>query len=222
MKNFIKKYPKRIIISALVILLVAIVGTVNNYRTYRELNGDLDSYFILDGYGKRTVSKPTMELLQAIYTDDVIMVATEGVYYKKINLILPNMNDKGYKNATLTTDKECYKHDETVVATLNNRKSYYAEFVVNGYVLQGKYDAGVWYTLHTGQINQGENPEVLRLEKGEAYNVEIPLEYISEEHDEPIKLKDGNYRIGLLITHKANEYSKKTIDVWAVCEFKIR
>ena len=38
MKNFIKKYPKRIIITALVVLLIAIVGTVNNYRTYRDEN----------------------------------------------------------------------------------------------------------------------------------------------------------------------------------------
>ena len=37
MKNFIKKYPKRIIITALVVLLIAVIGTVNNYRTYWDM-----------------------------------------------------------------------------------------------------------------------------------------------------------------------------------------
>ena len=34
MKKFIMKYPKRIITAFLVVLLIAVIGTANNYPTY--------------------------------------------------------------------------------------------------------------------------------------------------------------------------------------------
>ena len=63
---------------------------------------------------------------------------------------------------------------------------------------------------------------MVHIAKGENYSDYIPLEYVSEIHNEPVKLKKGSYRIGLVITHRANESSKNTVDVWALCEFEIK
>ncbi len=66
MKNIINKYPKRIIITALVVLLIAIIGTVNNYPTY---SGRSDK--------PRDITRSTFKYLEGIYGEGNIFYAED-------------------------------------------------------------------------------------------------------------------------------------------------
>lgn len=227
MKNFIKKYPKRIIIIALVVLLIAVIGIVNNYGTYSKyaaFNNSFEEHpFKPVNEKKKFFDEEMVEVLQELYSDEELTIKADGVYYKHIRLAPGrNINDISYTNSILYTDKEQYDNDETLVLTLDNVNSYYVEFYENDFVMQCNVD-NTWYTVRSGMINKLEQAgELVHIAKGENYSVDIPLEYVSEIHNEPVKLKKGSYRIGLLITHRANEYSKNTVDVWALCEFEIK
>jgi len=231
MKNFIKKYPKRIIITALIVLLIAIVGTVNNYRTYRMETAENYYLELVNGrYEMRVVHKRAMEVLKSVYRDEPIVIKPHGagVYYKDINLVEPVGNRPGYNyiyglsghiSASISTDKEKYKFDETVTVTILNDAALWVDLDVDNYILQGLLDGGAWFRLRTGKLGDETNDEPLRLARGEQYSFEIPLEYICEEHNDPVKLGKGKYRVAVRLV---DAHAKFGHWEWAICEFEIK
>ena len=78
MKNFIKKYPKRIIFTALIVLLIAVIGTVNNYHTYRDVRekehylDDIIVEFMREIYGDITIKNYGYGYTQLYYNGELL------------------------------------------------------------------------------------------------------------------------------------------------------
>lgn len=195
MKTIFRKYPKRIFITVLVVLLIAVVGTVNNYRTYRH-----DAEF-------RHADKTTVRFLQKIYSDKELDLNTTGIYYGDINLE-PNRKLIGYRNVVMELDAREYRYDDTVLVSVVNEKSVYAEFYSGEYILQYQSSGQKWFTVNAGaQISENE---LIRCAKDESYEFKVPLEYTIGSSSEPVKLKKGRYRICIEITTQTRENAETT------------
>ena len=98
MKNFIKKYPKRIIITALVVLLIAVIGTVNNYRTYWDMR-EKEHY----------LDDETVEFMREIYGDITIEsnddIRGSSLYYRNMPLVTSVARADMKKLVKISTDK---------------------------------------------------------------------------------------------------------------------
>lgn len=219
MKSFFRKYPKRIVISLLVILLIAIIGTVNNYSTYRSSH-----YTIRQGgrdierFVDEAVVKRVMKRLDDIYPAEDLAVKRGGhIYYKDIDL-QPSIGSSNWC-VELTLDAEEYRYNDTVTVSVKNANAEYVEFYADSYILQMQLNG--WYSLHTGSFAEKSEETLIHLENGESYTFEIPLEYISEVKDEPVKLEKGEYRICI---YAANAYMRTGYlsHNWYICEFEIK
>ena len=223
MKRFFRKYPKRILITLLVVLLVAIIGTVNNYSTYRSSTYTIR---VRDRTGDRTVEravdetlvKRVMKRLDDIYPAEDLAVKKEGhFYYKDIDL-QPSIGSSNWC-VELTLDAEEYRYNDTVTVTVKNANAKYVELYADSYILQMQLNG--WYSLHTGSFAEKSDETLIHLENGESYTFEIPLEYISEVKEGPIKLEKGEYRICI---YAANAYMRTGYlsHNWYTCEFEIK
>ena len=200
MKNFIKKYPKRIITAFLVILLIAVVGTVNNYPTY-------------GGYANkpREITKRTFKYLEDIYGEGNIFYAEDvptwfadkvrysGVYYKAAEdhyIYLVNKGEEGMQDyaSAMNTNQDTYSHDDTVVFKIEQFGEGKIEFDSKTYMLEVLRN-GKWYCIHTGEIEESLTGEYIELSTGENWEFSIKLAEVREVNDEPIRLQRGKYRL---------------------------
>jgi len=212
MKNFIKKYPKRIFISALVVLLIAIVGTVNNYRTYRTSGIDEKLYNLLvDAYGTAEIEVKKRGEVYAIFDE-----LNRYEVYPDYVTVHKNLTRVDFE---LNDDK--FSADDTLMCTVTNINYNYVEVYLNQYKVQINYD-GKWYTLRPGYFEEGEHSESIRLQRGESYEFSVPLEYISEYTDEPVKLMKSKYRICTLVALKSDREDIEPAKSWLGCEFEIK
>lgn len=232
MKNFLKKYPKRIITAFLVVLLIAVVGTVNNYPTY-------------GGYGNkpRDITRGTFKYLEDIYGEGTIFYAEDvptwyadkmacsGVYYKAAEDRYIYLVGKGKdwireQRTNMTLDKYRYSKSDTVVAQLHPYFGGKLEFYSNEYVLEVVRN-GIWYCVHTGEIGEDIAGELIELNDDEHYEFSVDLSEVREVSDEPIRLKKGRYRLSKPATIKKTIYvDGKEINkvrlIYFSCEFTIR
>lgn len=219
MKNFFRKYPKRILITLLVVLLVAIIGTVNNYSTYRSSH-----YTIRQGgrdierFVDEAVVKRVMKRLDDIYPAEYLAVKRGGHIYNKDIDLQPSIGSSNWC-VELTLDAEEYRYNDTVTVTVKNANAEYIELYADSYILQMQLNG--WYSLHTGRFAEKSDETLIHLENGESYTFEIPLEYISEVKDGPVKLEKGEYRICI---YAANAYMRTGYlsHNWYICEFEIK
>ena len=210
MKNFMKKYPKRLITALLVVLLIAVVGTVNNYRTYRTFGIDEKLY----------------NFLIEIYSD--VDVKNDGCIYANFDElkrceIYPDYVTvrENLSKVNLTLNDDEFSADDTLTVTITNLKYNYVEVYKNLYKVQFYYD-GEWYTLRRGEFVTDEQREIIRLKKGESYEFAVPLEYISEFTDESVKMLKGKYRICTQVELKSDREDIGPVKTWLGCEFEIK
>lgn len=210
MKKFIKKYPKRIITAFLIVLLIAVVGTFNNYKTYHYILSD-ECYF----------DDTIVEFMRKIYGEITVSKAT--VRYGGTSLLTGNYrNSHGSALVEMRLDSDIYAPDDTLKVTLENKCMNDIQFY------KGKYNLSIcsdndrrWFLVHSGYINSEYN-EVITLKSVESYVYEIPLNSVREVSDEPITLINGKYaiRVPLFILAKPGEGN--TEDGALTCEFKIK
>ncbi len=199
MKSFIKKYPKRIFISALIVLLIAIVGTVNNYPTYSG-----------SGNKPREISRRTVKYLESIYGEGNIYRAADvpswyadfppisGLYYKAADDKYIYLVGRGGGSWPLKTDKEKYARDDSIVVTITYPYSD-IEFDSKVYTLEKQID-GMWCCIHPDVLM--EAGEVVSLSKGDSWEFSLRLDEAVRVCEEPIRLKRGRYRLSKSITSK--------------------
>jgi len=174
MKNFIKKYPKRIFISALVVLLIAIVGTVNNYRTYRTSGIDEKLYNLLvDAYGTAEIEVKKRGEVYAIFDE-----LNRYEVYPDYVTVHKNLTRVDFE---LNDDK--FSADDTLMCTVTNINYNYVEVYLNQYKVQINYD-GKWYTLRPGYFEEGEvcvtGPSMMKC----YFNSPEETENIMRKHDD--------------------------------------
>jgi len=232
MKNFLKKYPKRVITAFLVVLLIAVVGTVNNYPTY-------------GGYGNkpRDITRSTFKYLEDIYGEGTIFYAEDvptwyadkmshsGVYYKAAEDRYIYLVGKGKdwireQRTNMTLDKYRYSKNDTIVAQLHPYFGGNVEFNSNEYILEFVQN-GIWYCVHTGEIGDDITGELIELKHNGRWEFSIDLSAVREVSDEPIRLQRGRYRLTKPATLKRIEYyDGKRINkvrlIYFSCEFTIR
>ncbi len=232
MKNFIRKYPKMIITAFLVVLLIAIVGTVNNYPTY------------FGGPNNETARLRTVNYLEEIYGAGTIFYAEDvptwyademhysGVYYKAAEDRYIYLNGKGEGKrgdyaATINTDKDRYSHDDTVSVKIEQYGEGKLEFDSEEYVLEVVQN-GIWYCVHTGEIGEAAAGELIELNQGESWEFSFDLSKVREVSDEPIKLKKGRYRLSKraalkrAIPYGEGKEINRVGKIIISCEFEIR
>ena len=233
MKNFIKKYPKRVITAFLVVLLIAVIGTVNNYPTY-------------GGYGNKPkeATRKTFKYLEDIYGEGNIFYAEDvptwfadkvrysGVYYKAAEdhyIYLVNKGEEGMQDyaGAMNTNQDTYSHDDTVIFKIEQFGEGKIEFDSKTYMLEVLRN-GKWYCVHTGRI--GENPadELIELDVGESWEFSVKLSEVREVSDEQIKLKRGKYRLTKpatlkrVIPYGAEMEINRVTKILISCEFEIK
>ena len=215
MKNFIKKYPKRIIITALVVLLIAVIGTVNNYRTYWDMR-EKEHY----------LEDETVEFMREIYGDITIEsnddIRGSSLYYRNMPLVTSVARADMKKLVKISTDRSKYFPDDILKVKIENKVMNDIEFYTGKYLLQIRLEENRWYTVHSGVINAEEVGELIKLKAGEAYEIEIPLNSVREVSDEPITLIPGRYRFSkpVYVLNSAEDESAE--DAWLSCEFEIK
>ena len=233
MKNFIKKYPKRIITAFLVILLIAVVGTVNNYPTY-------------GGYANkpREITKRTFKYLEDIYGEGSVFYAEDvptwfadkvrynGVYYKAADdryIYLVNKGEEGMQDyaGAMNTNQDTYSRDDTVVLKIEQFGEGKIEFDSNTYMLEILRN-GKWYCIHTGEIEESLTGEYIELSTGENWEFSIKLAEVREVSDEPIRLKRGKYRLTKtaklkrVIPYGDGKEINRVTKILISCEFDIK
>ncbi len=212
MKNFIRKYPKRIFITALIVLLIAIVGTVNNYKTYRTSGVDEKLHNLLvDVYGTAEIKVKKSGEVYAIFDE-----LNRYEIYPDYVTVRKNLTRVDFE---LNDDK--FSADDTMMCTVTNLTYNYVEVYLEQYKVQINYD-GKWYTLRPGYFAEGEHRESIKLQRGESYEFSVPLEYISEFTAEPVKLINGKYRICTLVELKSDRTDLEPAKSWLGCEFEIK
>ena len=197
MKNFLKKYPKRIITAFLVVLLIAVVGTANNYKTYGKT--DPEHY----------LSEEIVEFMREIY-GDITIVNTgwySDLYYGEMNLKSREWYRKNNieRLITIEIDSDEYAPDGTVKVKIDNKMLDDVDFYKGKYVLEKCFD-GAWYIVHSGKIGN-ESHDLISLHDGESYEFEIPLNSVREVSDEPLTLIKGEYRM-IIPVYVLNEPEK--------------
>lgn len=210
MKNIFRKYPKRITAAMLVILLVAVIGTVNNYRTYRNA-------------GKPVIylAEETVEYMNEIYGGVLIEsgAGRSSLSYNGIELEANLTFTDLSKVASFTADAESYAPGDTVTVTLENKEIHNMEFYSGKYLMQVMMEDR-WFTIHTGEINKDEFGEWTKLSAGESFVFDVPLSSIREVSDEAITLRAGEYRLCKEVTLKTRT-DVNIASTWLACEFEI-
>ena len=215
MKNFIKKYPKRIIITALVVLLIAVIGTVNNYRTYWDMR-EKEHY----------LDDETVEFMREIYGDITVKnhdsVRSSTLYYGNMSLETNVERADMKKLVKISTGKSKYSPDDILKVKIENKVMNDIEFYTDKYLLQIRLKDNRWFTVHSGVINAEEVGELIKLKAGEAYEIEIPLNSVREVSDKPLTLISGRYRFSkpVYVLNSAEDESAE--DTWLSCEFEIK
>lgn len=219
MKNFIKKYPKRVITAALAVLLIAVIGTVNNYETYR---GD-----------HKLITGRTMKYLESIYGEGKVLVKTEiptiskmgaNVYYDaggEYVPIDPNIKIGELKGiAYMKTDKDVYSHSETVVVTLKKLGTSKLEFDSGKYILQVLRDDR-WYNLPMGEACVPES-EIVEIDGRGDWEFSVKLDEINGRGEQSIKLKKGRYRICKEVVLTPGNSYESVLNTNIFCRFEIK
>ena len=218
MKNFIEKYPKRIIITALVVLLIAIVGTVNNYRTYRKGVPTADSIqyideniveFLNDIYGKVT-AKSDYGYTHLFYCGKSLTTGGRGTGISE-------------KFMEVKIDGDSYANDDTISVTIENKLFSNICFYTGKYMLQ-IYDGASerYYDVYGGVTAVADKGELVKLQTGETYENKIELSSLKNLRKKPITLIPGSYRLSIPVFVNNNpEYSDEE-DNWFTFEFDIK
>lgn len=198
MKNIIKKYPKRFITIAAVILLAAVCGTLYNYAVYRN---------------------SPYAYMHEIYGSEGLSLKSTGAVYYKNHWLQREIWVSRPKQAALTIDSESYEPDGVIHVKLENKDYSNIEFYSGQYLLQVKLD-DEWYIIHTGEINKDARGELTQLARGESCEFDIALDSIREVGEEEIKLRKGKYRLckKIKIIYESRE---KHGEAWLGCEFEV-
>lgn len=229
MKNFIKKYPKRIIITALVVLLIAIIGTVNNYRTYRDEN---ETRITERYYVRQYIDKDMLDFMVEIYGEDELSFEyrfdTEELYLKSTGKSLEtyvqtsypyNVSEKLFK---MSLGRESYSSSDTVTVKLENKMLNDVSFYGGKYLLQIHEKNYRWFDINNSAFNNDEYEDLICLRKGESYEFEIPLNSFFGADGEPIELIPGEYKVAMLFFVLNDPKDTNNEDRWITCEFDIK
>jgi len=216
MKNFIKKYPKRIFISALVVLLVAVIGTVNNYQTYRDVRekehylDDIIVEFMREIYGDITIKNYGYGYTQLYYNGEFL---GKSVWFR---------NDSS-KLLDVKIDSDSYASDDTITVTVENKLLNDISFYTGKYRLWIYTEVDERYYDVYGGITAVKNKgELICLNKGESYENKIQLDSLKNSSDKPINLIPGSYRLSIpLFVNNNPEFSDEEDD-WFTFKFEIK
>lgn len=216
MKNFIKKYPKRMITALLVVLLIAVIGTANNYPTYGSV-----------GEPKYHTDE-LVEFLHEIYGN--ISEKYNNLFYKETNLETriweAKFSDKFFE---MKIDRDIYSCNDTITVTVENKMFNDVSFYERDFMLQiamafrePYYDGYRYFDVYGGACPVRDKGELISLNEGETCELEIQLGSLDNVNGKPITLIEGYYRLSIPFYVYGNpEYSDKG-DSWLICEFKIK
>ena len=218
MKDIIKKYPKRIIVTALIVLLIAVMGTVNNYRTYRKRVPSADNIQYIDEY--------IVEFLNEIY-GKVTAESDFGytmLYYSGENLAT-RVHDTGIseKFMEVKINGNSYANDDSITVTIENKLFSDVSFYTGKYMLQ-IYDGASerYYDVYGGVTAVRDKGELVRLKTGEIYENKIALSSLKNLRKKPINLIPGTYRLSIPFFVNNNPEYNDEEDNWFKFEFDIK
>jgi len=218
MKSFIKKYPKRIIVTALVVLLIAIVGTANNYRTYRK--GVPATYSI------QHIDENIVEFLNEIYGK---VISTSELGYTRLCYNGKNLttgvqsNGISEKFMEVKIDDDSYANDDTISVTIENKLFSDISFYTGKYMLQ-IYDGASerYYDVYGGVTAVADKGELVKLQTGETYENKIELSSLKNLSKKPITLIPGSYRLSIPVFVNNNPEFSDEEDNWFTFKFDIK
>ena len=228
MKNFIKKYPKRIITAALVVLLIAVVGTVNNYRTYRDAN---ETKITERYYVQQYIDKIILDFMAEIYGEDELRYEyyfdREMLYLKSTDKSLETNTQTSYPNNIseklfeMSLDRDSYSPNDTVTVNLENKMLNDVSFYDGKYLLQILEKYHRWFDVNNGDFNNGEYEELICLRAGESYEFKIPLNSFLSADGKPIELVPGEYKLAMRLFVINDPKDTNNEDRWITCKFEI-
>ena len=216
MKNFIKKYPKRIIFTALIVLLVAVIGTVNNYQTYRDVRekehylDDIIVEFMREIYGDITIKNYGYGYTQLYYNGELLG--------KRVNF-----RNTDSKLLEVKIDSDSYANDDTITVTVENKLLNDISFYTGKYRLWIYTEVDErYYDVYGGITAVKDKGELICLNKGESYENKIQLDSLKNSSDKPITLIPGTYILSIpLFVNNNPEFSDEEDD-WFAFEFEIK
>lgn len=219
MKNFIKKYPKRIITAFLVVLLIAVVGTVNNYRTYREGVPTANHHHYIDEniieflnevYGKVTVESDRYGYTWLCYNGEQLCTRN----------LVTGISDKFFE---VRIDSNSYANDDTITVTIENKLFSNVSFYTGKYILQIYDEVNKrYYDVCGGVTAVRDKGELVQLKTGETYENKIELSSLKNIKKKPIILIRGSYKLSVpFFVNNNPEYSDEE-DNWFTFEFDIK